>query len=156
MRNRKLSNVRVRDKMIVSVLDFEELMRLIRSVESHCSTHFRAIQQLKVNLLLADKVQPHEIPPNVVTMNSFVQLQRNDPTELNFCIQLVYPEYGNIRDHKVSVFSALGVAVFLRRIGDEVIYETWKTNNKVTITDIPFQPESNDNENWENLKIYTD
>ncbi len=131
--------------MIVTVPDFEELMRLIRLHEGHCSTSFKAVGQLKTNLLTAEKVFPQSVSPDVVTMNSFVQLQRSDPTDMSFCIQLVYPEYGNIRERKVSVFSALGAAVFLRQIGDKVSYETWKKSNNVTITDIPFQPEANGN-----------
>jgi len=131
--------------MIVTVPDFEELMRLISLHEGHCSTNFKTVEELKTNLLSAEKVQPQSVPPDVVTMNSFVRLQRNDPTEMSFCIQLVYPEFGNVRERKVSVFSALGVAVLLRRIGDKVNYETWKTSNHVTITDIPFQPEANGN-----------
>ena len=129
--------------MLVPVTDFNELMKRIRIVEGRYSTNFRYIRQLKANLLAADRIQPCEVPRDLVTMNSFVQLHRTEPIAMDFCIQLVYPEYANVRETKVSVFSELGVAVFLKRVGEELSYDTWKTNNRLLITGIPFQPEVN-------------
>jgi regulator of nucleoside diphosphate kinase len=97
---------------------------------------------LREKLGKAQKVPPQEIPSDVVTMNSVVQLKQvNTTTVLN--MKLVYPEWENIREHKLSIFSALGIAVFLSRIGDEVTYSTWKKDNQIKILDIPFQPEAN-------------
>ncbi|WP_423128772.1 GreA/GreB family elongation factor [Gaoshiqia sp. Z1-71] len=129
--------------MFVPVTDFNELMKRIRIVERRYSTSFRYISRLKANLMAADQIRPCEVPRDLVTMNSFVQLHRTEPIAMDFCIQLVYPEYANVRETKVSVFSELGVAVFLKCIGDELSYDTWKTNNRLLITGIPFQPEVN-------------
>lgn len=129
--------------MLVPVTDFNELMKRIQIMEHRYLTSFKYVTQLKSNLTTAHKIRPDQVPKDLVTMNSFVQLHRTDPTALDFCIQLVYPEYANVRETKISIFSELGVAVFLRRIGDVVSYNTWKTNNQLTITGIPFQPEVN-------------
>ena len=60
-------------------------------------------------------------------------------------LKLIYPESENIRENKISIYSALGTAIFLNKIGDDIIYKTWKNDNRVKILNIPFQLEANDN-----------
>ncbi len=133
--------------MIISTLDSEWLMRCIRAVEGRHTTKFDEIQMLKRKISLACTVKPQDVPRDIVTMNSFVELQRNDTVnKVNaFTIKLVYPEYENIKESKISIFSALGAAIFSKKVGDEVVYMTWKNENHIKITDVIFQPEANGN-----------
>jgi regulator of nucleoside diphosphate kinase len=130
--------------MIVSVLDYKNVMQYVDAVEHQYPTRFRDIQLLKEKLLSSEKIQPQEVPPDMVTMNSVVELRRSD-SEITFSMRLVYPEYDNLREHRISVLSALGAAIFLQRTGDEVCYCTWKKENRIRIMDIIFQPEANGN-----------
>ncbi|TDO05551.1 GreA/GreB family elongation factor [Sunxiuqinia elliptica] len=128
--------------MLISTIDFDKITQQLRTIEQTYYTKFEFINMLREKLGKAQKVPPQEIPSDVVTMNSVVQLKQvNTTTVLN--MKLVYPEWENIREHKLSIFSALGIAVFLSRIGDEVTYSTWKKDNQIKILDIPFQPEAN-------------
>ncbi|MHA7110207.1 GreA/GreB family elongation factor [Sunxiuqinia elliptica] len=128
--------------MLISTIDFDKITQQLRTIEQAYYTKFEFINMLREKLGKAQKVPPQEIPSDVVTMNSVVQLKQvNTTTVLN--MKLVYPEWENIREHKLSIFSALGIAVFLSRIGDEVTYSTWKKDNQIKILDIPFQPEAN-------------
>jgi regulator of nucleoside diphosphate kinase len=89
-------------------------------------------------------VESQNIPPNIVTMNSFVELQPNN-AETSFAIKLVFPEYENIKENRISIFSALGVAILSEEVGATVVYRTWKDENHVKIIDVIFQPEANGN-----------
>ena len=99
---------------------------------------------LKRKISLALKVEPQDVPCNIVTMNSFVELQRKD-TVTTFTIKLVYPEYENIKEKRISILSALGIAIISEKVGTEVVYRTWKNENHIIITDVIFQPEANGN-----------
>lgn len=129
--------------MIISTLDFEVLIKCISAVEGRHTPGSKEIQMLKRKISLATRMKPQDVPQNVVTMNSFVELQQNN-TEHSFAIKLVYPDYTNKLENRISVFSALGAAIFAQKVGDEVVYHTWK-ENCIKIIDVLFQPEANGN-----------
>ena len=116
---------------------------LFRS-ENCQNTTSEDIQLLKTKLLSAYKVNPQELAPDVVTMNSFVKLNQVN-TGIIYTVKLVYPEFEDMKEWKVSIFSALGRAIFLRKIGDQVIYKSRKREMRVKIMDVIFQPEANGN-----------
>ena len=130
--------------MIISTLDSELLRKCIRAVEGRHTTRFDEIQLLKRKISSAYKVNPQDVPRDIVTMNSFVELQRCN-TNTTFTIKLVFPEFENIKESKISIFSALGTAIFSEKVGSEVVYKTWKNENHIKITDVIFQPEANGN-----------
>jgi regulator of nucleoside diphosphate kinase len=130
--------------MIISTIDSELLMGCIRALECRHTTRFDEVQMLKRKISLALKVKPQEVPRNIVTMNSFVQLQRIN-AEASFTIKLVFPEYENIKENRISILSALGAAIISEKVGTEVVYRTWKNENHIIITDVIFQPEANGN-----------
>ena len=102
--------------MIISTLDSELLMKCIRALEGRHTTKFDEIHVLKRKISLACKVKPQDVPRNIVTMNSFVELKRKD-TVSTFTVKLVYPEYENIRENRISIFSALGAAIIAEKVG---------------------------------------
>lgn len=130
--------------MIISSLDSELLMQCIRAIEGRHTTKFDEIQVLKKKLSLAWKVKPQDVPRNIVTMNSFVELKRST-TNTTFIIKLVFPEFEKIKENRISIFSALGAAIFSQKVGEEVVYRTWKNENHIMITCVIFQPEANGN-----------
>lgn len=130
--------------MIISTLDSELLMKYIRALECGHTKRFDEGQVLKRKILLALKVKPQDVPHNIVTMNSFVELKRIN-AEASFTIKLVFPEYENIKENRISILSALGVAIISEKVGAEVVYRTWKNENHIMITDVIFQQEANGN-----------
>lgn len=130
--------------MNISILDFEVLMKCILTTENCQNTTSEDIQLLKTKILSAYKVNPQELAPDVVTMNSFVKLNQVN-TGIIYTVKLVYPEFEDIKEWKVSIFSALGRAIFSRKIGDQVIYKSRKRELRVKIMDVIFQPEANGN-----------
>lgn len=140
----QIINKQKSDEMIISTLDSELLMGCIRALECWHITRFDEVQVLKRKISLALKVKPQDVPRDIVTMNSFVELQRNN-AEASFTIKLVFPEYENIKENRISIFSALGASIFSEKAGTEVVYRTWKNENHIKITDVIFQPEANGN-----------
>lgn len=130
--------------MIVSGLDFGILMQCIQTIECRRDTEFEGILLLKKKMLAARKVSPEEVPSDVVTMNSFVKLKQIS-TDSVFTVKLVYPDFENVNECRISIFSALGQAIFLRRKGDQVSYTAWGKENCIRIMNIIFQPEANGN-----------
>jgi regulator of nucleoside diphosphate kinase len=130
--------------MIVSILDFELLMKCILAIESRQNTNSVNLQLFRKKITSAQKVNPQDFPPNVVSMNSFIKLNQVN-TGIIFTVKLVYPEFENIKERKISIFSTMGEAIFSRRIGDEVTYKTRQKEKRIKIMDVIFQPEANGN-----------
>ena len=119
-------------------------MKCIRVLEGRHTTRLDDIQMLKRKISQVCKVKPQDVPRDIVTMNSFVELQRNN-AKTSFTIKLVFPEYENIKENRISILSALGAAIISEKVGTEVVYRTWKNENHIMITDVIFQPEANGN-----------
>ena len=130
--------------MLVSIVDFNKIMPLVGTTELIYSSRFESIQLVKKKLLSAQIVQPYELPSDIISMNSIVTLKQINPT-LVYSIKLVYPMIENAREKRISLFSALGVTLFLGKIGEELTYTNWKGDHRIQILDIPFQPEANGN-----------
>lgn len=130
--------------MLVSIVDFNQIMPLVNAIGINYSSRYDSIRQVRKKILSAQIVQPYELPSDVVSMNSVVTLRPVDAA-LAHSIQLVYPTFENVRENRISIFSALGVTIFLGKIGEELTYTNWRGTHRVQILDIPFQPEANSN-----------
>ena len=127
---------------IITESDFKQVARQVRYFENSYTTKFACVNIIKKKISDALHVPSREIPDNIVTINSIVSIKLlKTGTMLN--LKLVLSEFENYREHKLSLFSALGAAVFLGKVGDKIEYSTWKTDNQIKILDIPYQPEAN-------------
>lgn len=124
--------------IVVSSLDLERIEDLLESLPASEHSMQTALQE---ELGRADIVDPHEIPPTVVTMNSTVRF-RMDATGEEFCKTLVYPKDLAGESGQVSILAPVGSALLGLSIGDYIEWPTpGKGMLKVRIMDIPFQPE---------------
>jgi regulator of nucleoside diphosphate kinase len=83
----------------------------------------------------ARKVEPDEMPRDVVKMNSVVSLL-NLTTKQVMKIQIVYPQDADISKHKVSIFAPVGTALLGYRKGDKVQWNTPSGSVELEILDI--------------------
>lgn len=128
----------MRPNIIVSSLDMERLEALIHSLpHGEAAAQHRLLEELA----RADVVEPHEMPPNVVTMNSKVRFSTEQPTE-EFCMTLSYPKDMTADGDQVSVLSPVGNALLGLAVGDSI---EWTRPNgvlfEVTVLDLLYQPE---------------
>ncbi len=127
---------------IITGSDFKRVSQQVRFYENCYRTNFDNVNVVKQKLSEAYLVPSQEISTNIVTMNSIVST-KNLKTGKLLSLKLVFPEFENYGEQKLSLFSALGAAIFLGKIGDKITYSTWKSDNLIKILDIPYQPEAN-------------
>ena len=125
-------------QLILSSLDVDRLEALLDAMPA---TAFPGKADLEAEIARADIVEPNDIPPNVVTMNSTVTFDMAE-TGKQFQLTLVYPKDLDASTDKVSVFAPVGSALFGLSIGDELAWPSVGGKNMtVRVTGIVYQPE---------------
>lgn len=127
-----------RPAITISSLDASRLERLLDSVDGK---QFPDSEELLAELLRANVVEPRDIPPDVVTMNSTVTFQV-ESSEREFSLTLVYPKDADDSSTKISILAPVGSALLGLREGDEM---SWPKPGggalKVNILKVTYQPE---------------
>ena len=124
--------------LILSSLDVDRLEALLDAMPA---TAFPGKADLEAEIARADIVEPNDIPPNVVTMNSTVTFDMAE-TGKQFQLTLVYPKDLDASTDKVSVFAPVGSALLGLSIGDELAWPSVGGKNMtVRVTGIVYQPE---------------
>jgi regulator of nucleoside diphosphate kinase len=104
--------------VIVSRLDLERLELLL---ESDAYRRLPGVDALRSELDRATVVEPTEVPPEVVTMNSTVRFI-DDSTGSKFELTLVYPEAGGSSE-KVSILAPVGSALLGLSVGQSIFWQ---------------------------------
>ena len=102
----------------MSSLDWERLDRLV-----HLETYSRlpGVEALEEEMDRANVVEPTEVPPEVVTMNSTVEFV-DDKTGQTFQMTLVYPDA--VTGHEtVSIFAPVGSALLGLSVGQSIVWQ---------------------------------
>ena len=102
--------------------DHEKLTQLLKGVRQRQFRDLAHVEQLDAELDRARVVPAHEIPPEVITMNTEVALRDLDTGEEQV-LTLVFPHEANVDKRKVSVLAPLGTAVLGYRAGDVIEWE---------------------------------
>ncbi len=122
----------------VSSLDLERLEALLEGVRSSSNPE---IEGLRSELQRANIVDPREVPPTVVTMNSKVRFVVED-TDREFELTLCYPRDLDGRPDKVSILAPIGSALLGLAVGQRI---EWPLPGgklaHVRIVDVIYQPE---------------
>jgi regulator of nucleoside diphosphate kinase len=129
--------VETRPKIIMSTLDAERLESLLESLPDGA---FPGRAALEAELLRAEVVDPKQVPPTVVTMNSTVRF-RVGPEE-DFQLTLVYPRDADGSANRISVLAPVGSALLGLSQGDEMEWpKPGGGTVKVRIEEVTYQPE---------------
>lgn len=128
----------LRPEITISSLDLERLYTLIESFPAH---GFVGKDDLEAELGRAHVVEPTDVPPTLVTMNSTVKFSV-ESTKNEFELTLVYPKDVDASGHTISVLAPVGSALLGQSQGDEI---EWPKPGggllKVKIKEIVYQPE---------------
>ncbi|NUN71191.1 MAG: nucleoside diphosphate kinase regulator [Bacteroidetes bacterium] len=100
-----------------------------------------AMRDLVAEMQRAVIVPSREVPPDVVTMRSRVNV-RDRATGEGSTITLVFPNEASLDDGKISVLAPIGVALLGYRVGDVVAWKVPSGMKEFEITGIEFQPEA--------------
>jgi regulator of nucleoside diphosphate kinase len=122
----------------ITSLDAERLEILLDSLPKG---GFPGKADLEDELDRATIVDPRNVPPTVVTMNSTVKF-RLMPAGGEFCLTLVYPGQVDDQGSTISILAPVGSALLGLSTGDEI---KWPRPGggmlQVRIEDIVYQPE---------------
>lgn len=99
------------------------------------------LEALDNELANAKILNPKDVPPDVVTMNSKVQLVHLDTGETNE-YTLVFPREADIDQGKLSIISPIGTAIIGYSEGDEIEWQVPAGVRRIKIKKILYQPEA--------------
>jgi len=126
-----------RPKITISSLDSDRLYKIIESLPANSY----AGNELESELARANVVEPSEIPPTIVTMNSTVKFVV-ESSQKEFELTLVYPNDIDSSGQKISILAPIGSALIGLSQGDEI---EWPKPGggliKVKIQAVTYQPE---------------
>ena len=124
--------------IIVSTLDMDRLDTLLESLKEN---DFPGKTDLRAELDRAEIVEPQQVPPTVITMNSTVRFVVESSRQ-EFQLTLVYPKDADSSGGTISVLAPVGSALLGLSAGDEI---EWPRPGgglmKVRIVEVVFQPE---------------
>ncbi|OBP16157.1 hypothetical protein A5320_01690 [Rheinheimera sp. SA_1] len=120
----------------ISTLDYERLELLLQRLPAQDMQRL----YLQAELEKATVVDPAEMPPDVISMNSLIQLKLSSNAEIRE-LQLVYPKDLQSDKPQLSVLAAVGMALLGRRQGDLIQWNHLGTAGKIEVIRLISQPE---------------
>ena len=130
--------MKARPEIIISTIDAERLEALLDALPSD---GFIGRAGLETELARAKIVEPKDVPPSVVTMNSTVHFRIESSNE-DFELTLVYPKDSDLSGKTISVLAPVGSALLGLSQGDEI---EWPKPSggviRVKIQEVAYQPE---------------
>jgi regulator of nucleoside diphosphate kinase len=129
------------NQIIISTVDYARLEPIIRDAVASKSTGRELLCELKSKIDHARILEPCDMPGDVVTMNSLVQV-RDLGTEEVDSYTLVYPTFADIARNFLSILTPVGVALLGHRQGETVDGVSLLGPARLRIEQVEFQPES--------------
>lgn len=115
-----------------------ELILVTRGLEKEGEKHLR---ELEKELARGKVVNPQEIPPNVITMNSQVYLKDLDTGE-EITYRLVFPDQADAAQGRISILAPIGTALLGYSVGDVIEWKVPAGVVQLKVEKILYQPEA--------------
>jgi regulator of nucleoside diphosphate kinase len=135
-----------RESLIMNKMDHIRINKCIRDAIVQKTMNKFEIERIKLELEKARIVEPHEVPNNIVTMNSVVKISFPD-VKKQVQLKIVYPHDANISDWKISIFSPIANALLGCKVGDTIEWFVPAGGTTIKIDEIIYQPEASGNFN---------
>ena len=98
-------------------------------------------KELAEELRRAIILEPNEIPPDVITMNSRADLVDLDTGE-TVTFTLVFPQDADLEEEKISVLAPIGAGMLGYRVGDEFEWNVPQGIRRMKVAKVHYQPEA--------------
>ena len=105
-------------EITLSRIDAERLERMLDSLVGRS---FPGRLELEDEIARAHVVEPAQVPPTVVTMNSSVRF-KVESSDTEFSLTLVYPAEADGSNDKISILAPVGSALLGLKEGDEIAW----------------------------------
>ena len=125
-------------EITLSRLDAERLEQMLDALDGKS---FPGRLELEEEIARANVVEPAQVPPTVVTMNSSVRFKVAS-SDTEFSLTLVFPRDADGSNDRISILAPVGSALLGLTEGDEI---TWPAPGGgmmlVKIIEVTYQPE---------------
>jgi regulator of nucleoside diphosphate kinase len=122
---------------VLSRFDQERLEKLLAKVGARPD-----LDALRAEIDRAEVVEPEQIPPNRVTMNSRVRFTDEESKDEHE-ITLVFPAHADVEENRISVLAPVGSALLGLSVGDTI---EWPLPNarsrRLRVVAVTYQPEA--------------
>ncbi|MRR15423.1 MAG: nucleoside diphosphate kinase regulator [Deltaproteobacteria bacterium] len=125
----------------ITQFDMDRLVDLIEGLRLSRKANQAALDLLEKELYSAKLVDSHDIPRDVITMNSRVTVTDADSGE-KMTFTLVFPSATAATENRLSILAPLGMALLGYRIGDIVEWTVPAGMRRLRIDEILYQPEA--------------
>lgn len=125
-------------KIVLTSVDVERIEALINSLPDADDPQISALLD---EIGRSEIVEPREVPPNVVTMNSQVRVLL-ESAGIELGVTLVYPKDMDKTGHTLSILAPVGSALLGLSVGDSIEW-SGPTGQpiKVRVVELLYQPE---------------
>jgi len=133
-------------KLVISDYDKARLERKIEQVLTEAEVdqsnpELAYVKQLAGEIQKARIVPPEKIPPDVVTMNSTVELKDEESgREIEYTLS--FPANSDPVNGRISILAPVGIALLGSHVGDVIQWPVPKGTCKYRVLRIVYQPEA--------------
>jgi len=128
-------------RIYITQFDKDRLMKLLAKKKSHDDFD----KALLVELDRGELVEPKDVPPDVITMNSEIRFRDEHGDDWEYW--LVFPEDADLTKNKISILSPIGCALLGYSVGDKITLHTPNGRKDLTVQEVIHQPEREGNFN---------
>jgi len=125
----------------ITKYDLERLEELLCVAEEFSYRDRGDLKKLEEELRRGKIVDSKDVPSNVVTMNSKVEIVDLDTNE-EMVFTLVFPKDADIGVGKISVVAPIGTAIFGYHVGSIVEWDVPGGLRRIKIEELLYQPEA--------------
>lgn len=127
--------------LYITDCDMTRLKELVEVLERSNTIDRQHQVRLKEELDRAEVIPAEAAPASLITMSSRVWIRDLDTGEEKI-LTLVYPQFADIEDNKISVLAPIGTALLGYQVGDTIEEEVPGGKRSLKVKRILYQPES--------------
>ena len=132
-------------QIFITTKDAQKLRELIRNAFHSNYRGSEYLKKLEEEIEKASVVEPDQIPPDVITLNSTARLiDQNTDEEMLYT--LVFPEDADVSKGKISILAPIGTAMLGYKTGDTFEWDTPSGVCIFRVKEILYQPEASGDE----------
>lgn len=130
-------------KIYITKTDFEKIKNLIKNLKISRlnSQDGKYLLDLEKEINRAEVVEPKNIPDDIITMNSKIEIKDLDSGE-EMVYTLVFPENADISQDKISILAPIGTALIGYKVGDTIEWTVPSGLIRLKVKKILYQPEA--------------
>ena len=137
----RAATVATRHPIHITRPDKERLEDLLAEMAAMRGEPRADLKTLAEELRRAVVVEPQDVRPDVITMNSRAEM-RDLETGERLIFTLVFPSQANVEEGRISVLAPIGAGMLGYRVGDQFEWQVPAGVRRMRVTKIHYQPEA--------------